>query len=1646
MSTLKKNKTVSFLILIAALFVITLIFSMPIITDSLMKNSAINSQSVEIGSKENPILIDSAEAFAKLRYDASKYYRQTKDIDLSELKNFGGISKFFTGNYDGQRFKIKNVKLNKASESGVGLFGVNKGVIANVIIDSGEIVGASQVGAIAGSNLGEITGCTNFAFVKGNGAGIGGIAGSNNGNINNCANRAKIVNSASGTYTGGIVGSNLAVVTKCYNTANVEGGAYIAGIAGNNDGTNMQAEITECYNVGEISGIAKSAICGDNWQGKVENVVYSNEKGLDAVVFNTGTAHNLISSGLTSMASRGVFSSSFSDFDSNWLFMRGNKYPSLRKEYVELQDVDFTGSPDTVQQGSDYQFKARLMPSNATPVTLNYELVSGAACATMDIENGFVSISNEASIGTDVTIAVKADDKTFTHAFKIVKKAVEKVELSAETNKIFYGESVKLTAKVSPDDATYKEVDYIYNDEFVTIENDVVTLKRGCPAGYEFTIAAEADGVVSNAVTMTVGVISPQYLVFPLGGEISVNPGDVVSLTDYIDVYPYNAQYKFLNVDEKNLSKSLSLHSDMTIYVDMQAKIGRYTVGFDVDGKVMINKFVIMVTAPKTKFDFALNAALLTPDSTQEINLRSFDGVNRDVEFELKNNTEGINLSSNNNDGTQKYYLNIDKNVSASNFTLVAKTSDGIEIEKTYDIIIPVKDIIVDVNNVSSEMCSYVETTADGELVFNITPNGKAEMDRTELLLNINPTNTTFSQIKYVLTEHEEIVQYDQLNDGKLLLKLYPLSTIYREDGSQKQFIIKLFAGDVEKTLIFKVVPVEVKNAVLYEKNGYSLNDMYVGNTYNIVLEPDAFATDIVYSFITDDLNKNYLYYEIHKNVLSVTILANPSQEEIVVLKGVINNVETQINLVIKVAVEEVKVNYVAEHNKFEAGRGIECVVADVYPSTASDKNVKFFVKKGFEYIDPAYLICNEANEWYIKTNENGKAFYKLKTAFESDCTNKEINIVAVAHNGVTSDYCKYNILPTTIDEMDMSYASSSEMPTVLSQFDSKDLKISYSPSYYKGDVQVIFPANRRSWFDFEGKESGRVEGDKFIFTAEAQNGEIYLNDFTFNNQSVIEENIVIILKIDGQEKEYVLDVAHGIVPSAAKQSSDDKTTITFDKVEYLKSIEVTIKYKGKVAGVKTFEFSNGNSTQQIDLAEMLCYITPDSIDIKYQFVVHYDTNVEQGISAKDVHIELDDTIEDFTNSISGAEQDNWDKYKSSVTSAFLNVDKFSKDINIPQNIENITFLGSSEGNDRIVVENRNEDLNMIFDSINYQGTIDIQSTSKTYMIFQGGCNLTSKAGANAINSKGDIEFTNDGSAVNIKAVSSSNSGANGVVAVECVNAIFRNCNKFSVSGSNGKNGSDGSSGGNGNDGSNGENYSGSYWSAACGDNGVNGGSGNNGGTGGNGAVAIHCDTIEIINSNITISGGSGGNGGAGGNGGNGGKGGNGADTYHHKDKSDAGNGGTGGRGGNGGQGGSGGAGASAVSANSVLVQNSEVKFINGNGGSAGAGGNGGNGGKGGKGGADTQPIGQEGYGGNGGNGGNAGKYGSAGSGANIVVINSQEGSQITNSAGSNGERQYSEGIRGKGGAGGSRGDTGGNDDGTVTNGSAGSDGSGRYN
>ena len=110
-------------------------------------------------------------------------------------------------------------------------------------------------------------------------------------------------------------------------------------------------------------------------------------------------------------------------------------------------------------------------------------------------------------------------------------------------------------------------------------------------------------------------------------------------------------------------------------------------------------------------------------------------------------------------------------------------------------------------------------------------------------------------------------------------------------------------------------------------------------------------------------------------------------------------------------------------------------------------------------------MICNEANEWYIKTNENGKAFYKLKTAFESDCTNKEINIVAVAHNGVTSDYCKYNILPTTIDEMDMSYASSSEMPTVLSQFVGKDLKISYSPSYYKGDVQVIFPANRRSWF-----------------------------------------------------------------------------------------------------------------------------------------------------------------------------------------------------------------------------------------------------------------------------------------------------------------------------------------------------------------------------------------------------------------------------------------------------------------------------------------------------------------------------------------------------------------------------------------------------
>lgn len=195
--------------------------------------------------------------------------------DSSEAN--GEVQTVFTGDFDGNGYTIKNLKLNRfGSYNNVGLFGaVNNAVIHDVTIitDGGfEINGNDRVGIVAGyasdSVIHDVT--VKNGVISSTGI-SGGIAGEAAGTvIENCACEKVMINAENGTdviYVGGIAGiaSDSSIVdctvstgTGDSSTSRIQGTGYIGGIVGYQNAANI-------YNTrvsGKIGGYHSTAIGG----------------------------------------------------------------------------------------------------------------------------------------------------------------------------------------------------------------------------------------------------------------------------------------------------------------------------------------------------------------------------------------------------------------------------------------------------------------------------------------------------------------------------------------------------------------------------------------------------------------------------------------------------------------------------------------------------------------------------------------------------------------------------------------------------------------------------------------------------------------------------------------------------------------------------------------------------------------------------------------------------------------------------------------------------------------------------------------------------------------------------------------------------------------------------------------------------------------------------------------------------------------------------------------------------------------------------------------------------------------------------------------------------------------------------------------
>ncbi len=218
------------------------------------------------GSAINPYLIQSKNDLKTLSENSclwNQHFKQTANISFTSadfamggafynagdgFSPIGDGSTNFTGSYNGQGFVIDSLKINRPSQSPVGLFGyVNTSDSLQFIrITNCSIIGSSNVGALVGENWGTISNSSSTGLVSGNSR-VGGLVGRNYSVISNAYSNGSVSGNA---RVGGLVGDNRATISNAYARGTVNGTDNIGGLVG-------------FYDLGTISNTyATSAVSG----------------------------------------------------------------------------------------------------------------------------------------------------------------------------------------------------------------------------------------------------------------------------------------------------------------------------------------------------------------------------------------------------------------------------------------------------------------------------------------------------------------------------------------------------------------------------------------------------------------------------------------------------------------------------------------------------------------------------------------------------------------------------------------------------------------------------------------------------------------------------------------------------------------------------------------------------------------------------------------------------------------------------------------------------------------------------------------------------------------------------------------------------------------------------------------------------------------------------------------------------------------------------------------------------------------------------------------------------------------------------------------------------------------------------------------
>ncbi len=237
-----------------------------------------------LGTKEDPFQIETVEQLQSINTGLDSYYVLNNPIGAFSTSSWndglgftplGNDSVAFSGGFDGAKFFIIGLTINRTSEEMIGLFGVTSSTaeITNVNMSGTDLKGESIVGSIVGKNGGSISKSNaQYTVFQSNGY-IGGLVGENTGSISESYTLGEI---EGGNALGGLVGhNNNGSITNSYSRVSVDGNTQSGGLVGLNEG----GSITNSYSIGTVdNGMSNiGGLVGETIDGLVTDSYWDTE-------------------------------------------------------------------------------------------------------------------------------------------------------------------------------------------------------------------------------------------------------------------------------------------------------------------------------------------------------------------------------------------------------------------------------------------------------------------------------------------------------------------------------------------------------------------------------------------------------------------------------------------------------------------------------------------------------------------------------------------------------------------------------------------------------------------------------------------------------------------------------------------------------------------------------------------------------------------------------------------------------------------------------------------------------------------------------------------------------------------------------------------------------------------------------------------------------------------------------------------------------------------------------------------------------------------------------------------------------------------------------------------------------------------------